>query len=119
MYTIIAYIVYLLLSLITVFIVGKVLHTNGKTYLFGECPDKELSYSANNFLYVGYCLINCAFALFFLRATTGIESFSQVLEFIATSQGFIFFTLGIMHFVNIIFAPLIINYFFKKKQINV
>jgi len=118
MYTIIAYIIYLFLSLIIVFIVGNILHKNGKAYLFGECPDKELAYSANNFLYLGYCLINCAFALFFLRSTTGIESSSQVLEFIATSQGFIFSTLGVMHFVNIIFAPKIINYFLKRKQIN-
>lgn len=118
MYTITAYIVYLFLSIITVFVVGKILHTNGKSYLFGECPDKELAYSANNFLYLGYCLINTAFALFFLRSTSALQSFAQVLEFITASQGFIFLSLGLMHFVNVIFAPKILMFFLSKKLLT-
>ncbi|MBA3680608.1 MAG: hypothetical protein H0W73_05515 [Bacteroidetes bacterium] len=118
MYTIIAYIIYLLCSLITVFVIGNILRQNGKAYLFGECPDAEMSNSANNFLYIGYCLINSAFAFFFLRSTSAISSFVQVIEFIVSSQGIIFFTLGIIHYLNIIFAPKIILYFLNKKLLT-
>lgn len=115
MYTVIAYIIYLACSAVTVLIVGKSLHRNGKTYLFGECIDEQMSTSANNFLYVGYCLVNTGFAFFFLRTTTALTSFAQVAEFIATSQGIIFLSLGIMHFINVLFAPKIILYFLDKK----
>lgn len=115
MYTIIAYIIYLSCSIITVFVVGGILHRNGKVFLFGECSDLQLSQSANNFLYMCYCMINTAFALFFLGTTKGLVSLAQVLEFIATSQGTIFLSLGIMHFVNVIFAPRIITHFLNKR----
>lgn len=115
MYTVIAYIVYLACSAVTVLIVGKSLHRNGKVYLFGECMDEAMSLSANNFLYVGYCLLNTGFAFFFLRTTNALLSLAQVVEFIATSQGTIFLTLGVMHFINILFAPKIIMYFIQKK----
>lgn len=117
MYTILAYIVYLNCSIITVFVVGKSLHRNGKTYLFGECHDEAMSNSANNFLYTGYCLVNSGFALFFLNAASNITTITQVIEFIGTSQGLIFLTLGCMHLINIIFAPKIIQHFINKKLI--
>jgi hypothetical protein len=118
MYTIFAYIIYLSFSAITVIVVGKSLHRNGKHYLFGECSNEEMSDSANNFLYVGYCLVNTGFAFFFLNSAGNMTELSQVLEFISYSQGTIFFSLGLMHFVNIIFAPRIIMYFLNKKLLT-
>jgi hypothetical protein len=115
MYTISAYITYLSISAITVLIVGKNLHRNGKNYLFGECSNTEMSESANNFLYVGYCLVNTGFAFFFLRSAGNMISFAQVLEFIGDSQGIIFFSLGITHLINIIIVPKIILYFLNKR----
>jgi hypothetical protein len=118
MHIICAYIIYLTCSIITVFAVGGILHRNGKTYLFGECPDKAMAYSANNFLYTGYCMLNTGFALFFLRSAASVDSFEQVLEFIISSQGTIFISLGIMHFINVIFAPRVIMYFIRKKLLT-
>ncbi|MES2761824.1 MAG: hypothetical protein V4677_06445 [Bacteroidota bacterium] len=115
MYQIAAYIIYLSFSLITVLIVGKILHRNGKTFLFAECPDEQLSTSANNFLYMGYCLVNTGFAFHFLNSTSIITNLGQLLEFIARSQGIIFLSLGFMHIVNVILAPRIISFFLSKK----
>lgn len=115
MYTLLAYIIYLAFSIITVFVVGKNLHRNGKNFLFGECADVALSTSSNNFLYLGYCMVNTAFALCFLTSAHSIKSMAEVMEFIAASQGIIFITLGFLHYINILFAPKIINYFLKKK----
>ncbi len=118
MYTITAYLIYLTCSLITVFIVGKNLHSNGLNYLFGECPDEAMSNSANNFLYVGYCLLNSAFALFFLETTPQLINSAQVVEFISASQGIIFLSLGILHILNLFIAPKIINQLLKKKLLT-
>ncbi len=118
MYTITAYLIYLFLGLVTVFIVGTNLHRNGKNFLFGECPDASISDSANNFLYVGYCLVNSAFALFFLRSAGDLDSFREIIEFICASQGTIFISLGVLHLLNLLFAPRIINHIFRKKLLT-
>lgn len=115
MYQILAYIIYLTFSLITVLVVGKSLHRQGKVFLFAECPDEDLSNSANNFLYIGYCLVNTGFAFFFLNTTGSISNFMELLEFIATSEGIIYISLGFMHVLNVIFAPRIISFFLAKK----
>ncbi len=115
MYTIIAYIIYLLCSIFTVFKVGKILHKNGEVFLFGECPDRALSESANNFLYKGYCMVNTGFALFFLGFTKGMKDVQQVIEFICRTQGIIFLSLGSAHIINLLIVPKIMNHFLTKK----
>ena len=115
MHTIIAYIIYLLFSLLTVIFVGNILHRNGEAFLFAECPDKELSHSANNFLYIGYCLVNTGFAFYFLNPSNAICTTSQVIEFMATSEGIIFLSLGVLHIFNLVFAPRILSFFLAKK----
>jgi hypothetical protein len=112
---ILAYIIYLSFSLLTVLVVGKSLHRNGKDFLFAECPDEQLSTSANNFLYVGYCLVNTGFAFYFLNSGNSVSTLLQLIEFIATSEGIIFLSLGFMHIINVILAPRIISFFLSKK----
>lgn len=116
MYQILAYIIYLVFSLVTVLVVGKSLHRQGKVFLFAECPDASLSNSANNFLYVGYCLVNTGFAFYFLNTTGSITNFLSLLEFISVSEGIIYLSLGIMHVLNVIFTPRIISFFLSKKS---
>jgi hypothetical protein len=118
MWTFIAYFIYLILSLLTVFVVGRSLHAQGKVYLFGECPDHAISDSANNFLYVCYCLVNTGFALFFLNSGDTIHSFKDVLEFVFFTQGIIFTCLGVLHFLNVLFAPKIVQHYLQKKLLT-
>ena len=118
MYTLTAYLAYLGLSVFTVFYVGKKLHNNGRAYLFGECPDEALSTSANNFLYVCYCLLNVAFALFFLQSTHKLVSLAEVVEFLAETQGIICISQGVLHILNVLFAPRIINLLLNKKLLT-
>lgn len=115
MYQILSYIIYLSISLVTVLVVGKNLHRNGKAFLFGGCPDETLSTSTNNLLYIGYCLVNTGFAFYFLNASGTIATLSQLLEFIATSEGIIFLSLGALHILNVLLAPRIISFFLIKK----
>ena len=118
MYNIVAYIIYLSLSLTTVLVVGKILHRNGKDYLFAECDDKQLSEASNNLLYTGYCLLNGGFAFYFLNTCDTLNNFNDVVEFISYSTGIIYSSLGAAHFFNIIFVPKIINLFINKRNTN-
>ena len=115
MYQIISYIIYLTISLVTILVVGKSLHHNGKDFLFSECPDENLSTSTNNFLYIGYCLVNTGFAFYFLNSTHQITNLIQLLDFIALSEGTVFLSLGILHIINVILAPRIISFILMKK----
>ncbi|MBS1635004.1 MAG: hypothetical protein JST26_03710 [Bacteroidetes bacterium] len=117
MYTIIAYILYLLCSFLIVVWVGKILHTNGRAYLFEECPDKAISEAANNLLYVGYCLVNTGFAFYHLDTCGQMSGIADVVEFMADSEGFILITLSILHFINMFFAPKIISLFIKRNEL--
>ena len=117
MYNSIAYIIYLLCSLIVVIWVGRTLHRNGKLFLEETCPDKHLADSTNNLLYVGYCLLNTGFAFYQLNSFQTLKSFTQVIEFVASSEGFILITLGIMHFLNMLIVPKIIMYFADTDQL--
>ncbi len=118
MYNITAYLIYLSLSLVTVIWVGKILHRNGKDYLFVECTDKHMAEASNNFLYVGYCLVNTGFAFYFLNTCETLLNFADVLEFITHTTGIIYTSLGIVHFLNMLFVPKIVNGITNKRNIN-
>lgn len=117
MYNSIAYILYLLCSLVVVIRVGRILHRNGRLFLEDTCPDKHLADSTNNLLYVGYCLMNTGFAFYQLNSLHTLKNFTDVIEFIASSEGFILVTLGIMHFLNMLIVPKIILFFADTKNI--
>jgi len=111
MYNSIAYIIYLLCSLIVVIWVGRILHRNGKLFLEETCPDKDLADNTNNLLICGYCLMNSGFAFYKFNSLDTLKNFTDVIEFVASSEGFILITLGIMHFLNMLIVPKIIMFF--------
>lgn len=116
MYNVIAYSAYLACSLVVVLWVGRILHRNGKAYLFEECPDQLVSEAANNILYVCYCLLNAGFAFYDLNACHRLNSLAEIIEFLASSEGFLLLVLGFMHLLNLLFAPKVISLFISKKQ---
>lgn len=116
MYNIIAYSIYLVCSLIVVLWVGRILHSNGGAYLFEECPDRQMSEAANNLLYVCYCLLNAGFAFYDLNTCRHLAGLTDLLEFLASSEGFLLLVLGFMHIINLLLAPRIITFFINKKQ---
>jgi len=118
MYNVSAYLIYLSLSLTTVLWVGKILHRNGKDYLFVECTDKRMAEASNNFLYAGYCLVNTGFAFYFLNTCETLLNFTDVLEFITHATGIIYSSLGIVHFLNMLFVPKIVNGITNKRNTN-
>ena len=117
MYNSIAYIIYLFCSLVVVIWVGRLLHKNGKLFLEETCPDKHLADNTNNLLYVGYCLMNSGFAFYQLNSLETLKNFTDVIEFVASSEGFILITLGLMHFLNMLIVPKIILFFAETDKL--
>jgi len=103
-YTVWAYLVYLLISVIITVWVARTLHRNGRVFLvtaFGG--DESLADSVNHLLLVGFYLINIGFVTLALREKFGQSptDLQGTIEMLSTKVGIVVVVLGAMHFLNL------------------
>lgn len=99
--TIIAYSLYLLISISMTIWVAYTLSTNGKIYLircFGH--DAELATSINHLLVVGFYLVNFGFIALALSLAGTAETVIELMRFLGWYVGIATLLLGAMHFFN-------------------
>lgn len=98
---VIAYLLYLSLSIGLTIWVANVLFKNGRVFMDDIFKgNKELSGAINKLLLVGFYLINFGYVLFALKTTTYIETGGELIELLSKKVGFIVIILGLMHFMN-------------------
>ncbi len=101
-YYLIAYWIYLVVTVSITILVAKTLFTNGKIFLVdifhGNVP---LATSVNNLLLTGFYLVNIGYALYMLRTTADLHSFRDIIELLSVKIGLIVLVLGGMHFGNL------------------
>lgn len=99
---IIAYILYLCLSILLTIWVARTLFKNGKIFLVDIFHgNKELADSVNNLLLVGFYLINVGYAVYTLQITSDIVNVQGMIEMLSLKIGLIILILGGMHFMNL------------------
>lgn len=101
--TIIAYCLYLLITITMTIWVAYTLSTNGKIYLiqcFGH--DEELATSINHLLVVGFYLVNFGFIALALSAAGTAQTVIELMRFLGWYVGIATLVLGAMHFVNMV-----------------
>ena len=99
---IIAYILYLCLSILLTIWVARTLFKNGKIFLVDIFHgNKELADSVNNLLLVGFYLINVGYAVYTLQITSDIVNVLEMIEMLSLKIGLIILILGGMHFMNL------------------
>lgn len=99
---IIAYILYLCLSILLTIWVARTLFKNGKIFLVDIFHgNKELADSVNNLLLVGFYLINVGYAVYTLQITSDIVNVQEMIEMLSLKIGLIILILGGMHFMNL------------------
>ena len=99
---IIAYILYLCLSILLTIWVARTLFKNGKIFLVDIFHgNKELADSVNNLLLVGFYLINVGYAVYTLQITSDIVNVQEMIEMLSLKIGMIILILGGMHFMNL------------------
>lgn len=102
-FNLIAYLIYGLITLFTIFFVGGILHKNGRYYIHQFfSKDPALGDYINDGLLIGYYLINMGYVFITIRYWENIESFQLLVELIGTKTGSIFLLLGLLHFFNIL-----------------
>ncbi|TNE81312.1 MAG: hypothetical protein EP332_04110 [Bacteroidetes bacterium] len=100
-YNIIAYSVYLGVTLALTVFVGRSLFRNGRIFLRDIFHGNlELAESVDKLLLVGYYLINMGYAVYNMQIGTHMENAQEVMEVLSYKLGVIILILGIMHFFN-------------------
>lgn len=99
---IVAYILYLFISLTLTVWVARTLHKRGAIFLVDAFHgNTELAASVNHLLVVGFYLINIGFVALALRSDAQINTSRAAIELLADKLGWVLLTLGCMHFFNL------------------
>lgn len=100
-YAILAYSLYLPISLALTMWVARTLHRNGRVFLVAAFRGNDaMADSVNHLLVVGFYLINIGFIAFALRYGTKPHDLEALFEFLSMKIGVVLLVLGAMHFFN-------------------
>jgi len=99
---VIAYGVYIFISVNLTIWVARTLHKRGAIFLVDAFNgNSELAASVNHLLVVGFYLINIGFVFLALKSNAEIANPRAAIEMLADKLGVVLLTLGGMHFFNL------------------
>ncbi len=100
---VVAYALYLLVSIPLTVLVARTLSKHGRTFLdqvFEDTPG--LANAVNQLLVVGFYLISLGFVTLFLTSSKQVEDARQVFELLSVKVGTVALVLGAMHLFNVL-----------------
>ncbi|MEU2221882.1 hypothetical protein [Streptomyces sp. NPDC018347] len=100
--TVIAYVIYLAVSIGLTIWVARTLSRNGRIFLADVLHgDDKLADAVNHLLVVGFYLVNLGFVALYLSGDETIEDTRGVFEALSTKLGVVLLVLGAMHLANV------------------
>ncbi|MFI6145287.1 hypothetical protein [Streptomyces sp. NPDC051109] len=100
--TVVAYVIYLLISIGLTVWVARTLSRNGRIFIADVLHGNEkLADAVNHLLVVGFYLVNIGFVTLYLRSDVGIESARELFEALSVKIGVVLLVLGVMHLGNV------------------
>jgi hypothetical protein len=100
--TVVAYLVYLAVSVSLTVWVARTLSSNGRVFLADVLRgNTELADAVNRLLVVGFYLVNLGFVALYLKSGTAIDDARQVFEALSVKLGVVLLVLGVMHLGNV------------------
>ncbi|MER6780607.1 MULTISPECIES: hypothetical protein [unclassified Streptomyces] len=100
--TVVAYVIYLLISIGLTVWVARTLSRNGRIFIADVLNGNEkLADAVNHLLVVGFYLVNIGFVTLYLRSDAGIDSARQLFEALSVKVGVVLLVLGVMHLGNV------------------
>lgn len=101
-YTVVLYLVYVVLSLGLAIWVGRTLFRNGRVFLVDAFGGREaLADSINHLLLVGFYLINIGYISFALTSDRYVENLRELIETLSQKIGLVAIILGALHVGNV------------------
>ena len=102
-YTVITYLIYLVVSITLTAWVARTLFHNGRGFLVDCFLGKEdLADSVNRLLVIGFYLVNAGFIALYLKLGIEVVGAKELLETLSAKIGIVLLVLGGMHFTNIL-----------------
>lgn len=100
--TVVAYVIYLLVSVGLTVWVARTLSRNGRIFLADVLQGNEkLAEAVNHLLVVGFYLVNLGFVALYLDAEGAIDSPREVFEAVSAKLGVVLLVLGALHLGNV------------------
>lgn len=100
--TVVAYVIYLLVSIALTIWVARTLSRNGRIFLADVLKGNEkLAEAVNHLLVVGFYLVNLGFVALYLSGDETIEDTRGIFEALSTKIGVVLLVLGVMHLGNV------------------
>ena len=100
---VLAYALYLLISIPLTILVARTLSKHGRTFLtevFADSPG--LANAVNQLLVVGFYLISLVFVTLFLTSHAEVPTAREVFELLSVKVGTVALVLGVMHLFNVL-----------------
>jgi hypothetical protein len=100
---VLAYALYLLISIPLTVLVARTLSKHGRTFLtevFADSPG--LANAVNQLLVVGFYLVSLGFVTLFLTSNSSVVSARDVFEMLSVKIGTVALVLGVMHLLNVL-----------------
>lgn len=99
---VIAYVIYLLVSIALTVWVARTLSRNGRIFLADVLHgDDKLADAVNHLLVVGFYLVNLGFVTLYLSGDQSIDDTRGIFEALSTKLGVVLLVLGVMHLANV------------------
>ena len=100
--TVIAYIIYLVVSIALTIWVARTLSRNGRIFLADVLRGNEkLADAVNHLLVVGFYLVNLGFVALYLSDDDTVLDTRGIFEALSTKLGVVLLVLGVMHLGNV------------------
>ncbi|MDX3384516.1 MULTISPECIES: hypothetical protein [Streptomyces] len=100
--TVIAYVVYLAVSIALTVWVARTLSRNGRVFLADVLRgDEKLADAVNHLLVVGFYLVNLGFVALYLSGDEALSNTREIFEALSTKLGVVLLVLGAMHLGNV------------------
>ncbi|GHI87845.1 hypothetical protein [Streptomyces xanthophaeus] len=100
--TVVAYVIYLLISIGLTVWVARTLSRNGRVFIGDVLQGNEkLADAVNQLLVVGFYLVNIGFVTLYLRSTEDILQARDLFEALSVKLGVVLLVLGVMHLGNV------------------
>ncbi|MEU6868616.1 hypothetical protein ABZ924_36215 [Streptomyces sp. NPDC046876] len=100
--TVVAYVIYLLISIGLTVWVARTLSRNGRVFIADVLHGNEkLADAVNHLLVVGFYLVNIGFVTLYLRSADSIDTARGLFEALSVKLGVVLLVLGVMHLGNV------------------
>ncbi|MFD3456577.1 hypothetical protein ACFWVC_30945 [Streptomyces sp. NPDC058691] len=100
--TVVAYVIYLLVSVALTVWVARTLSKAGKVFLEDVLHGNEkLADAVNHLLVVGFYLVNLGFVALYLKNADAVENARGLFEALSVKLGVVLLVLGVLHLCNV------------------